>query len=131
VILKNKSEDFLEVSGINKMKVKKEHPPAPLPALPENVANLRDQLLAHITENRLRNVISKLGNGIKLSDRGQLIGLLTRDALDDFMKDYGEEFNILSPADKKKVTGALGKSSENLLSVYLSPPLFCTSWSRC
>jgi len=114
VILKNKSEDFLEVTGMKKERVKKDTNVV-LPQLAENVARLRDNLLRYVTENRLRNVLSKIGNAIKMSDRGQLIGSFTRDALEDFTKDFGDEYSLLSPADKKKLTGALATVGAKLV----------------
>jgi len=60
-------------------------------------------------------VLSKIGNGVKLSDRGQLIGMLTRDALEDFSKDFGEDLAALQPADKKKLTSALAGAGSRLV----------------
>ena len=73
-----------------------------------------------MTENRLRNVISKIGD-VKPNDMKKLAGLLTKDALgpcfcavtcvervsvirflaDDFRKDNAERFDALTAGDKK------------------------------
>jgi len=74
---------------------------------------LTADLTRYVTENRLRNLISKIGD-ISSSDKSKLIGLLAKDALKDFEADF-EEFKSLPKPEQKKVTAKLSDKVFNLI----------------
>jgi hypothetical protein len=67
-----------------------------------------------ITENRLRNVLSKTGP-IGQKEFGKLIQLFSKDILDDFFKDYLEEYNGLEKKEQKQLTRKLSQKSAELI----------------
>jgi Rnl2 family RNA ligase len=98
VILKNKNDKFKEVST-KKSKQKIDGSSIELISLSdENKAVVADAE-SYITENRLRNVISKIGS-VTNKDFGKLLGLFTQDVLKDFRKDKED---ILSSIDKDRI----------------------------
>lgn len=78
VYLKKKTESFSERKAKNKA-------PAPV-EVPENVQELFTEVSAYLTENRVKNVISKLGE-VGKADFGKVLKLTVEDAIEDFEKD--------------------------------------------
>lgn len=116
IIIKSKNEKFTEVAhgkkteGFAKEAVK----------LSETGEKMKDMLIAHLTENRLRNVISKVGD-VTNKDFGKLMGLFTSDAIEDFDKDYPEEFNSLEDKEQKLIKKYFaGKASELIRKNFLN-----------
>jgi len=105
VILKIKSENFKEVCGMNNAGKKTFHEPKEATPLPENLSNHCEQLKCYVTENRLRNVLSKIGE-VKSSDRGKLVGLLAKDSLKEYQEDT-PSFGELIREEQKVITGRL------------------------
>ena len=66
-----------------------------------------------MTENRLRNVISKFGP-VKRKDLSKLIGLLAQDSMKDFNDDF-PAFKSLEKDKQKKVTARLSPAAKNLV----------------
>lgn len=97
VIFKNKNEKFAEKSHEKKVNVQKE--------VPEIVKKAIDEISAYITENRVNNVISHLGE-VTLEDFGKVLGLSSKDALEDYKKDFGT-LNEMEKQEEKMVTKAL------------------------
>lgn len=108
VILKNKNERFTEKSKPKRKKSKLEI------KLSENGQKLFDELNSYINENRLRNVISKIGQ-ITDKDFGRILGLLNKDALEDFNKDFGQDFNKLEDKEQKIIKKKIGSVSSDLI----------------
>ena len=106
LILKNKNEKWSEKSH------KSRTPKVPV-AVPEHVQKYIVALSAYITENRLRNVLSKYGT-VAQKDFGKLSGLLIKDALAEFMLD-NPEFPTLPKDDKKIVTKQAGRMGADLI----------------
>ena len=96
VILKNKNEKWAETI---KPKRKARKPVK----LPENVVKLQDAILNYVTENRLSNVISKIGE-VSIEDFSQVISMFNRDIIEDFKKDYHKELEELDKKEIKLVT---------------------------
>jgi len=67
-----------------------------------------------ITENRLRNVLSKIGP-IKQKEFGKLIQLFSKDILDEFFKDHIEEYNGLEKKEQKQLTRKLSQKCAELI----------------
>ena len=60
----------------------------------ESLVPVIEELLRYVNENRLRNVLSKCGPiEDKKGRMNKIAGLLSKDALDDFRKDTGFDFN--------------------------------------
>lgn len=97
-IIKNKNEKFAEKAHEKTKNVQQE-------PLSEESQKALDTLMTYVTENRVNNVISHLGE-VRLEDIGKIIGLTNKDILDEAMKD-GNVFNTLEKAEEKRVTRML------------------------
>lgn len=107
VILKNKNEKWSENKAFTK-KIKKEEP------LPEKVVKLQEAILTYATDNRLNNVLSKLGE-VTHKDFGKVMGLFNKDIVDDFFKDYEEVLSELEQKERKMITKSIGKATAGLV----------------
>lgn len=108
LIIKNKNEKFAEKSGQKKPKTTK------MPErIPEELIPYIDKAEQYITENRLKNVLSKLGE-VKQGDFGKLVGLLSQDIIQDFLKDE-ESFTELGKQARGMVTKQISKSAALLV----------------
>lgn len=95
VILKNKNEKFQEKHKENKKHVNSKSP------LRGDALEALNELQQYITENRLRNVLSKIGP-VTNKDFGKIMGLFAKDCLDDFEKD-SVILNTLGKDNRKKI----------------------------
>lgn len=82
IYFKNKTESFSEKKRQPKEKQVFE--------LSEEESNLLNELLTYSTEQRVANVISKIGQ-VTNKDFGKILGLTTQDLLEDFTKDTERE----------------------------------------
>lgn len=96
LIIKNKNEVFKER--------KAEKKPVEVP-LADNIQKAVDAIAAYVTEARVNNVISHIGE-VTEKDIGRLIGLASRDALDEFRRN-GALLDGLSKQEEKMVTKRL------------------------
>ena len=94
VILKNKSEKFAERSKERKVNIQIE--------IPAIVKQAMQEISAYCTENRVTNVISHLGE-VTVEDFGKILGMASKDALDDYKKDYST-LNLMEKKEEKMVT---------------------------
>ena len=94
VILKKKNEAWAEGKQFRKS-IKKEE------KLPEKIVKLREAILTYVTENRLNNVLSKVGQ-VTIKDFGKVMGMFSKDIVEDFSKDYQE---VLSELESYKKMG--------------------------
>ena len=108
VILKNKNEKWAEKARA------KNRPQKPQMTLSEKGEKLLNEMVSLVTENRLRNVLSKIGQ-IEQKEFGKLIQLFSKDILEDFFKDYLEEYNELEKKEQKQLTGKLNKQCAELI----------------
>jgi Rnl2 family RNA ligase len=76
--------------------------------------SLKDELFSFITENRLRNVLSH-GHVITQKQFGKLLGLLAKDALDDFYKDFKEPFEGLSKVEQHFIKRQMNKKCSEII----------------
>ena len=95
VIFKNKNDKFSE-------KEHKKQPKAPQEPLPDHLLKLNEEAYKYVTENRLRNVLSKIGQ-INEKEFGKLLGLYSKDVVEDFAKDF-PDYLTLELKERKKVT---------------------------
>ena len=110
-IIKNKNEQWSENKN-HKIKIKKEE------VLSEMVIKLKDIIETYITENRLNNVVSKVGE-ISFKDFGRVLGLFNKDILEDFSKDYNSHYDELEKSEQKKVKKHMGEKAAVMLRNYL------------
>jgi len=108
VILKNKNEKWAEKAKA------RDRPKKPKMTLSEKSEELFNEMESLITENRLCNVLSKTGP-IGQKEFGKLIQLFSKDILDDFFKDYLEEYNGLEKKEQKQLTRKLSQKSAELI----------------
>jgi Rnl2 family RNA ligase len=111
VILKNKNEKFKEVSKKrkhNKKPKKKEDN-----TLNEEQEKIFENIQEYITENRLKNVISHIGE-INNKMFGKLTGLFTKDVMDDFCKD-NNSLEVIDKEDRKKIQKNVSNSCADLV----------------
>ena len=103
VILKNKNEQWSEkIKGPKRVKVE-----APLP---EKIVQLQEEIALYITENRLNNVLSKIGD-ITMKDMGRIMGMFNKDIIEDFLKDNNHLIADLEKKELKLVTKSIVKKT--------------------
>ncbi len=101
VILKNKNENWSENKKHHiSIKITEE--------IPEKIIKLQEVILNYATENRLNNVVSKLGE-VTEKDIGKALGMFNKDIVDDFKKDYIEVVSELEKKELKLITKSIGK----------------------
>ena len=95
IILKNKNEKWAEkISKEKKARISKD--------LSAEGQLLHDKLLTYINSNRLQNVMSKVGE-FEPKLIGQIIGLFSKDAQEDFLKDNEETWSKLEKEEQKRI----------------------------
>ncbi len=97
ILIKNKNERFAE-----KKAVKKRQPSAFKETTYSQELNTVLPMVAdYVTENRLNNVISKIGQISMPADFGKLTGLFGKDVLEDFFKEHSGEYSALEKSEQK------------------------------
>jgi len=107
VMLKNKNDKWAE----NKSREAKVET-----GIPKEMQHVLDRMLLGVTENRLRNVISKFGP-VETKDFGHLVGLMNKDVLAEFDKDNGGAalFDALAKDKQKRITKILNTQASLLI----------------
>ena len=82
--------------------------------LTDDVKQLQEAIQDYVTENRLSNVISKIGE-ITIKEMGKVLGLFAADIIEDFMKDHGRAMDKLETKEQKLVTKSITKKSVELV----------------
>ncbi len=108
VIFKNKNEKWSERSH-EKRRVSKS-----VISFSEEEKQVVSNLLSYINENRLINVQSKLGD-FTPKQTGKTIGLLSKDAFEDFKKDYEVEWSTIEKERQKLITKTLNREATTLV----------------
>lgn len=107
VIVKNKNIKWSE-------KLQKTKTPKVEVKLSDEALELYKELTAFITENRLKNVISKFGP-VNNKQFGALLGNFNRDVLEDFEKEFNVPFYALESMEQKTLRKMLGTDSSELI----------------
>ena len=105
VIIKNKNENWKEKSKTRKPKTEI--------VISDHVKAALEESTAYINENRLKNVLSKMGE-VTQKDFGKICGLFTKDVIEDFAKEFDME-TIEDKKDRKILTKQIGRECGNLL----------------
>ncbi|MDR0738089.1 MAG: RNA ligase, Rnl2 family [Prevotellaceae bacterium] len=111
VLLKSKNSKFAE-----KKAVKKRQPA--LFVAPTYSEALNNQLAlteAYVTENRLNNVISKIGHVSIPKEMGKLIGLFSKDVLEDYLKEHASDYALLEKSEQKILNRHVNKQATDLI----------------
>jgi len=111
VILKNKNERWAEKG--KKVKVKTQFNFSP------EAQDVLDELKSMITENRLRNVLSKIGP-IGQKEFGKLLGEVNKDVLVEFNLDSKSEMDALNNDESKRIHKMINQWAAELIR-----PNFC------
>lgn len=115
VLIKNKNEKFAEKKSF------KNRPPKPKPEYSSALMDLCTETESYITENRLNNVISKIGEVSVPKDFGKIMGLFAKDAVDDFAKDFHVQYEALEKEERKVLNRHVNKlASEFIVGYYKS-----------
>ncbi len=113
MMLKNKNEKWEEKSYQKKRKpIEKEEV-----ALSEAAQNLIEEVARYITENRLNNVISKIGE-VTQKESCKMLGLLGKDSLEDFLKDYQSDYENLEKNEQKAINKFVNAEAVKLVKAY-------------
>jgi Rnl2 family RNA ligase len=115
VLLKNKNSRFAE-----KKSVKKRQPKLLVEVTYSEVLNMMlAEVENYITDNRLNNVVSKIGQISVPKDTGKLIGLFSKDILDDFLKEHSGNYAKLEKSEQKILNKHINMHATELIkSVY-------------
>ncbi len=105
VLIKNKNERFAEKKNVKKRN-KLFTEPVPYS---DELKELLVELEPFVTENRLNNVISHIGEVHLPKDMGKVIGLFSKDIFEDFLKEFGGSFTALDKYEQKNLTKELNK----------------------
>lgn len=111
VILKNKNAKWAE----KKQRKSSAEPVVPLSA---ELQTLLDLALEYVNENRLENVLSKIG-AVTIKDFGRVLGLFNKDIYEDFQKENAEKLAGVEKADLKRVNKGFGRVAADLVRVRL------------
>lgn len=113
VIIKNKNERFSEknIRKNNKRFVQ---------VTPQNprVKELLDVATCYATEARLTNVISHIGEVNISSAFGRVVGLLSKDILEDFLKEHAPEYETLETAEQKNLKKEINKLAVTIVKAH-------------
>lgn len=111
VILKNKNERFAERKSVKKRnKIFVEQP-----EYSKELLTLMDEISGYVTENRLYNVVSHIGEVQIPKDFGKIMGLFAKDAFDDFLKEQKKAYTNLEKKEQKALSKELNRLSTELV----------------
>ncbi len=114
VYLKNRSPEFSEISNA------KYKAPATAVATPQEIQSLLEAVVPYLTENRVNNVRSKLGD-VSGHDFGKLLKLTVSDAIEDFEKDTESSVEAFAGANLGLFHKLLAKAAtEPVRAVFLA-----------
>jgi len=119
VLLKSKNARFAEKKAVKKREPK----PFENPSYSEALNDLLPVAEQYVTENRLNNVVSKIGHVSVPKDTGKLIGLFSKDILDDFLKEHSGEYDAIEKSEQKILNRHINSLATNLIKkVYFQVP---------
>ena len=111
VLLKSKNERFAE-----KKSIKKRAPKLFVePTYSEMLNSLLPVTEEYVTENRLVNVVSHIGQISVPRDTGKLIGLFSKDILEDFLKEHSGKYAALEKSEQKILNRHINMQATELI----------------
>ena len=104
LLLKNKNSKFAEKKSVKKrQKIYKDL------SYSQELTDLLPITEEYVTENRLNNVISKIGELSLPKDIGKLIGLFSKDIQEDFLKEHSGQYVMLEKNEQKILNRHINK----------------------
>ena len=117
VLIKSKNERFAERKSA-KRRTKLFVEPVPYS---DELKALIVEGETYVTENRLANVVSHIGEVHFPKDFGKVMGLFSKDVLEDFLKEHGNLYTALEKSEQKLLNKELNKFCTALVKqVYMS-----------
>lgn len=117
VLIKNKNARFSEKKE-QKKRNKIFSEPVPFS---DELKQLLVEMEVFVTENRLANVVSHIGEVHLPQDFGKLLGLFSKDVFDDFIKEFGGSYSALDKCEQKTFNKEINKLATSLIKkVYFS-----------
>ena len=111
VLIKSKNERFAEKKSVKKRnKLFAE----PIP-YSDGLKALIGEGEAYVTENRLANVVSHIGEVHFPKDFGKVMGLFGKDTLDDFLKEHGGSYAALDKCEQKSFNKEMNRLCTSLV----------------
>lgn len=119
VIIKNKNERWSENNNyIDKVILSKLlHEGEELSA---EASYLCEEVYKFITQNRLDNLISKIGAINSKKDYGRVLGLYNKDTLTDFLKNFHDKYDALEKHETKAINKFVNKHAGELMNEYFA-----------
>jgi len=114
VILKSKNEKWAENKKYHKPIRKKDK-------VSKKVMELQAAIQNYVTENRLNNVVSKIGE-ITKKDFREVMRLFSTDVVEDFLKDYSHLTEELEKKELKAITKSFAKRAMELVKEKIQNP---------
>lgn len=117
VIIKNKNEkwsennNYIDKGILSKLLHEGEE-------LSEDAIFLTEEVYKFITQNRLDNLISKIGEVNPKKDYGKILGLFNKDILTDFLKNFKDKYEALEKHEVKAVNKFVNKHAGDLINKY-------------
>ncbi|MCQ2252934.1 MAG: RNA ligase, Rnl2 family [Bacteroidales bacterium] len=111
ILIKNKNERFAE----KKSEKRVPKPQKPAVEISKNLVNEIALISLYVTENRLNNVISHIGEVQMPRDLGKLIGMLSKDILDDFLKEHSADYYALEKPEQKLLNKEINQQAQKLV----------------
>lgn len=117
VLIKSKNDRFAEKKSVKKRN-KLFAEPVPYS---EELKALISEVDAYVNENRLANVVSHIGEVHVPKDFGKIMGLFSKDVLEDFLKEHGGDYSALDKSEQKLLNKELNKLATELVKkVYMN-----------
>ena len=117
VLIKSKNERFAEKKSVKKRNKMFTEPVPYSDALQSLIVEGE----AYVTENRLINVVSHIGEVNFPKDFGRVMGLFSKDVLNDFLKEHGGSYTALDKCEQKSLNKEINKLCTALVKqVYMS-----------
>ncbi len=118
IIIKNKNEDWSENNNyidkdILRTLLREEA------ELSDEAEKLCEQAYKYISENRLSNVLSKIGEVNPKKDFGKILGMFNKDILTDFLKDNRTAYDALEKHESKAVNKFVNKHASQVVIEHL------------
>ena len=111
VLLKSKNVRFSEKKSRKKRDPKLFVPPS----YSEQLLELLNIVEQYVTENRLNNVVSKIGQISLPKEVGMLMGLFSKDILEDFLKEHSGEYAAIEKMEQKIFNRHVNTMAVNLI----------------
>lgn len=111
VLIKSKNERFAEKKSEKKRPKVVSEPVA----YSEALQALLSEVDVYVTENRLTNVVSHVGEVEMPRDFGKIMGHFSKDILEDFLKEHGNGYELMEKSDQKVLNKELNRLATELV----------------